>query len=89
MTECVDRAAVLDKLAEIYAKQDEDAQFGVFLCESAIKDLPSVGTVREELKKAVEVLEKYYAKAMKYNFAKNPVAWAMYKAWMELERGGK
>ncbi|MBQ9211112.1 MAG: hypothetical protein IJ153_11065 [Clostridia bacterium] len=46
------------------------------------------------IKKAVALLEKYHQQAENTNkvipgFIKNPVAWALYQAWKEADKGAK
>ena len=40
--------------------------------------------VRTELRKAVDLLHKNYEKALDSSYVRNPIAWALYHTWREV-----
>lgn len=43
--------------------------------------------VCHELRKAVELLEKNYQRGLNSDFVHNPVAWALYQTWKQMDGG--
>lgn len=49
----------------------------------------NVTTLRPELQKAIELLEKNYERGLGRDFVRDPVAWALYQTWKEIDGGTK
>lgn len=46
-----------------------------------------ITTARPELKKAIELLEKNYERGLDRDFVRDPIAWALYQTWKEIDGG--
>lgn len=47
----------------------------------------NVTPVRPELRKAVKLLEKNYERGLNSEFVRDPVAWALYQTWRQMDGG--
>ena len=55
----------------------------------SIRDIPSadVAPVLPELRKAVKELHKQYERAINSPAVRNPLAWALYRTWKQMDGG--
>lgn len=57
------------------------------LREVAEAPTAEVEPVRHELRKAVKLLMKNYDRGLNSDYVRNPVAWALYQTWKEMDGG--
>lgn len=48
-----------------------------------------VAEVRPELRKAVKLLEENYDRGLNSDYVNNPVAWALYQTWKQMDGGAE
>lgn len=83
-TEYIKRDAVIDLLHYNY---DE-------ACSAIVADVEAIPTadvapVRPELRRVVKLLEKNYELGLNSEFVRDPLAWALYQTWKEIDGGAK
>lgn len=58
-------------------------------CIAMLDEEPTaeVELVRPDLRKAVKLLGKNYERGLNSDYVRNPVAWALYQTWKEMDGG--
>lgn len=56
---------------------------------TSVNAIPSSDTVLEtpELQKAVKLLTRNYEQGLQNAYVRNPLAWALYRTWREIDGG--
>lgn len=90
MAEYIDKQAFLANLNDIYANMAGfHPQFynGYQFAVNALREFPTadVSEVRPELRKAAKLLEKNYERGLNGDYVRNPLAWALYQTWKEID----
>lgn len=82
-------ADVVDRIALRDALYDADAIMmeGVKI----INQFPTAGVaeIRPELRKAFKLLEKNFERGFNSDYVRDPLAWALYQTWKEIDGGAK
>lgn len=92
--EYIERQAVVYDLNAVYNKMEgfpSAFYAGYQSAVTQVRNFPKseVSPVRPELRKAVELLEKNYERGLNSEFVRDPLAWALYQTWKEIDGDAK
>lgn len=90
MAEYIEREALRNAVRKnAMTKYDWSEEIDVDDFEKVLAELPAaeVEPVRPELRKAVKLLMKNYDRGLNSDYVRNPVAWALYQTWREMDGG--